>query len=825
MVLILAAMIVGLLCDRMLDLDPKVYIAAAITSLASWYLVFTYNGKSNRHRHYFRASIASLLLSIGIASVTGLWHHGRWNWVGPNDISFCAEAESKPICLQATVSSEPRWQAIEDSSDGLNAVPVVDRTRVTIRVNQVRNGVVWQEATGEIDLVIHERCDHIRSGDQIQAVGSIVRISEPSNPGQFDFRNFYRSQGKCATVHSIHAKGVTVVARSLSWQGQVLSTLRRKLNEMTWQYVPKERAALASAVLLGNRSQLTLERRERFLMTGTVHLLAISGLHVGILSGVFFFFFRVGLIRRTTFLWATILFVLFYCWLVEFRAPVCRATILIVLLCLGRLCGQPILSFNWLATAACVVLLINPMDLFQLGPQLSFLAVGTITFGRHWLVWPPPIDPVKRLIANTRPFHVRVVFWLGRKVRFAILVSGLIWLVAMPMVAYRFNLVAPVALVVNPIVLLPIAMALYGGLGVLVFGWLPGGLANMFGQFCDWNLGLIEWLISIANGIPYGHIWTMGPSGVSVIGFYIGVFFLAVFPKTRVSAKWFFLWIFGWIVFGWLVPDAIHERNLKESNRPFAATFIDVGHGTSVLLELPDGRNILYDAGSLGSSTFGARNVASVLWDCRIEHLDAMVLSHADIDHFNAVPEICNKFSVGRVYMSPVMRRDISPSTQTLLRELERSEIVVENISAGDRLVSRGIDIKALSPPEFGMDGNDNSNSVVLWLSYEGKSLLLTGDLESTGMDLLLTRASRDVDVLMAPHHGSINSSPTRLTEWCEPEFVVISASGKRVDAKVEQIFKDSGARVFCTDRDGAVRFEFMGKNVKPLPYLNSSTR
>ncbi len=442
------------------------------------------------------------------------------------------------------------------------------------------------------------------------------------------------------------------------------------MNEITWRYVPPERAGLAAAVLLGNREQLTSARRELFLLTGTVHLLAISGLHVGILSGVFFFFFRIGLIRRETFLWATILFVCFYAWLVEFRAPVSRATILIVLLCMGRLKGQPILSFNWLAAAGCVILLINPSDLFQIGPQLSFLAVGTISFGRPWIFWPPPNDPIKRLIANTRSFHVRTIYWLGRQTRAAFLVSGLIWLVAMPLVALRFNLVAPVALLVNPILLLPIAVALYGGLGVLVFGWFSPPLASLCGMICGWSLGSIEWLISMANVFPWSHSWTAGPTGLSVVCFYVGVFFLAVFPLSRVSAKWFLLSILLWLVFAWWVPDVIHEVCRRQVEPNLAVTFVDVGHGTSILLELPDGKRMLYDAGSFGSSTFGARNIASVLWSNRIEHLDAIVLSHADVDHFNAIPQLCEKFSVGVVYMSDVMREDNFPTIKRLIEVL-----------------------------------------------------------------------------------------------------------------------------------------------------------
>ena len=480
MVLVFCALAAGILMDRVLDLDAWTYVCVAIVCGLAWFAMFVKQTAAGRlQRGYVVVGFMSCLISTAIAATGALWHHGRWNWVGQNNITLFTSDATQPVCLEATVISEPRWQAVEEDDDQLNAIPAVVRTRVVVKPIRIRNGTVWEDASGKVDLVIHQKCDHIRSGDRIRIFGIVVAISGPTNPGQFDFREYYRSKGKAAVLHAFHPEAVVVIQPVGGWaRSRVLSSLRRKMNEITWRYVPPERAGLASAVLLGNREQLTSSRREMFLLTGTVHLLAISGLHVGILSGVFFFFFRIGLIRRDTFLWATILFVCFYAWLVEFRAPVSRATILIVLLCIGRLQGQPILSFNWLAAAGCVVLLINPSDLFQLGPQLSFLAVATISFGRKWMFWPPPGDPIKRLIANTRPFHVRTVYWLGRQTRAAFLVSGLIWLVAMPLVAFRFNLVAPVALLVNPILLLPIAVALYGGLGVLVFGWFAAPLSQ-----------------------------------------------------------------------------------------------------------------------------------------------------------------------------------------------------------------------------------------------------------------------------------------------------------------------------------------------------------
>ena len=117
-----------------------------------------------------------------------------------------------------------------------------------------------------------------------------------------------------------------------------------------------------------------------------------------------------------------------------------------------------------------------------------------------------------------------------------------------------------------------------------------------------------------------------------------------------------------------------------------ACTFVAVGHGTSVLIELPDGKALLYDGGSLGASRFAARPLAAVLWSRGITHLDAIVISHADADHYNAVPGVLKRFTVGVVYVSPVMFRDSTPALAALRDAIETAGVPLRELAANDRL-------------------------------------------------------------------------------------------------------------------------------------------
>ena len=810
MVLVVFAFGLGILLDRLFCLDWRFSFGAAWVSLIFW-LVASLNGKRN--------GTGSTVLLIGLVFIGSFWHHGRWNWFGESEIGRYASGVAKPCCVDAVVVSEPRWVAVQTEESNYKNETI--RTKLAVRVTAIRDGLNWKPATGSSDLVIHLPTKHVRSGDRIRIFGRLVASAPPTNPGQFDFREFYRAKSKLAFLHVYNLASVQVLEPAGWTSAKVLSKLRQRLNEMTWRYVNDAEAPFASAILLGNREQLSRPRRDAFLETGTVHLLAISGLHVGILAGSFFLLFRIGLVSRQKCLWITILFVLFYAWLVEFRPPVSRAAILIVLFCVGRLCGESTFSFNLLAIAGLTVLIINPSDLFGIGPQLSFLAVATLTFGKDWVFWPPPRDPIKRLIASTRPFHVRSLNWLGRQFRTAILVSGLIWFVAMPIVAYRFHLLAPVALLVNPILLVPIAWALYGGLGVLVFGWCSAPMAGVCGWLCQMNLSLIEWMIGSAQALPFSHTWTSGPPGWAIAMFYTGVFLFAIYPPFKLSGRWLVGLAITWMVFCWLVPDQFEKWIQRRSANPLCCTFIDVGHGSSVLVQLPDGRNLLYDAGSLGSSGYGARNIAGVLWSERIEHLDAVVLTHADVDHFNALSQIADQFSIAVVYVSPQMFANDSSSVADLFGALKQRGIPIRQLAAGDRLLAgstdpqRSCEIQVLGPPIHGTGDNDNSDSVVLMLEHSGKRILLPGDLERTGLSLLMQREPIDFDLVMAAHHGSKNSQPRELMNWSTPEYVVISGGSQRVSDQTVEMFAGSGREVARTDRDGAIRFEVDGNGSK----------
>jgi competence protein ComEC len=251
-----------------------------------------------------------------------------------------------------------------------------------------------------------------------------------------------------------------------------------------------------------------------------------------------------------------------------------------------------------------------------------------------------------------------------------------------------------------------------------------------------------------------------------------------------------------------------------------------VGHGACVVLELPGDQTIVYDAGSLGSPSRCANIVSSFLWSRRIDRIDALVISHPDIDHYNAVPRLLERIPIDVVYVSPMMFDPLANDGQQTAPEFLRqallaAEVPLREIWIGDclRTQAKSVSIDVLHPPEFGYLGRDNANSVVLSVTFEGRRILLPGDLEAPGLDALMSNPPIDCDILLAPHHGSNSSNPPGFAAWSTPEWVVMSGRGGLGTLAASRSYRIAGARALQTAEAGAVTFQLDDDGVKMTPF------
>jgi competence protein ComEC len=316
-------------------------------------------------------------------------------------------------------------------------------------------------------------------------------------------------------------------------------------------------------------------------------------------------------------------------------------------------------------------------------------------------------------------------------------------------------------------------------------------------------------LVATARELWGSHFWVPGPDGWWLAGFYGGLALLAAVPRLRPPRRWCVGLLALWIAVGFAAAE------IKRPRGQLRCTILSVGHGSAVVLELPSGRTMLYDAGELTSPMAAAKTVAGYLWARGRTHVDAIVLSHADVDHCNALPDLLERFSVGVVYVSPVMFEESSPALGALRQAIEHARVPIRVLRAGDRL-DGGPDctLEVLHPARNGLLSTTNANSLVLAAQYAGRRIVLPGDLESPGLDDLLAEEPYHCDVLMAPHHGSRRGNATGLVGWTTPEWIVISGSHGRDYPEVEETYHAIGRKFFHTADVGAVTVTIGGGQV-----------
>lgn len=788
---VLAAVAVGMGGDRAGGWPVTGWLTAAFLSGCLWLALFV----RGRNRH------ASWWLLAALAALGGARHHVSWYSLAADDLGTFARLESQPIAIEAEVLVAPRLMPARQSQ-AFDVLGHKERSRVLLAAYAVRDGRTWRPASGCATLWIDGLLPNVHAGDRIRVFGRVAAPAPRMNPAGFDAAAHQRADRQWATLRAEGPDSVAVINRGSPWRPRRwLDETRRVGVRLLAEHLDPRHAELASALLLGAREQLDPRDTETFLVTGTIHLLSVSGLHVGILAALVLLLERVGLLGGAAASAWAIALTIGYAVLADAEAPVVRAATLVVVLCAARLLGREALALNSLAFSALIVLLLSPADLFRIGPQLSFLstwALGWAALG--WLRREVPHDPLDRLLASAHP-----AWW--RSARRAILaavhltrLSLVVWLVTLPIVWSEFHVVSPAAVVLGTLLWLPVTLLMWSGFALLATGWLWEPWARGLACLCNLGLWMVDRTVALAAETPGSFVWLPGPPRWWVAVFYAGLFAVCVVPALRRRRRSALL-----LASLWFMVSASIALFLPRSGE-FRTTILAVGHGSATVIEWPDGRVWVYDCGSLASPHRAADAVAGTLWTSRHRRIDLLIISHADTDHFNGVPRWLDRFQVDQVLVGPTFVTSESPAVTELVSALDRRGIPLEVVSEGAALsVPIGGEARILHPPAAGIEGSDNAHSLVLVVGWQGQQMILPGDLESPGLERLLRTEKHDAVLLVAPHHGSVRSDVPGMAGWCSPEHVVISGGFHADVPQVRSAYTARGARVWHTSQCGAV--------------------
>jgi len=694
-----------------------------------------------------------------------------------------------------------------------------------------------------------------RAGDRVEVLARARSVRNFGDPGSFDYRGYLARQNIQLQGTLRDAQLLTIIGHSPLTLSDRFARLRgrflRSINELFSQQ--PEKAALARAMLLGDRSFVERDRVVDFQKTGVYHVLVLAGLHVGTLAAFLFWAGqRLGLGLPWRIL-LTILVLAFYACIAEDRPPILRAVLMVVAFLCAQLLYRRMELLNVAAIAALLILAVRPSEITDASFLLSFGAVAMIG-----AIATPCVartsEPYRRGL-NHLADVTRDVAHSPRVIQFRLeMRAAAAWLSArMPRFAARFG---------SGLLVYPLRAALYFGeiifiAAILQLGMLPP-LAYYFhrvalsGPFANVPAVLLTGL-----AVPVGFLMLVASLVSHVVAGWIAKLLGILLTMLDASVRWFAGWhgasyrIPGpslalmaiFIALALLLSAAIRMRwnawGLSSiaiallasaavvAAHPFPAeltphvtelTVLDVGQGDSLFLSFPHGRTMLVDAGGeLGNFHLnGMRSgidvgedvVSPYLWSRGIKQLDVVALTHAHEDHLGGVPAILDNFRVHELWVG----RDVqSEAYRHVLAVARAHAVAVRHLKQGDTFSEDDVSGSVLWPDDLS-EGQvaKNDDSLVLRLTDGTQSMLLAGDIERASERKILAESMPvRVDFLKVAHHGSRTSTINPFLSAAHPAFAAISVGWNNAfghpSPEVVERLEAAGVHVYRTDLDGAI--------------------
>ncbi|MFC6923730.1 DNA internalization-related competence protein ComEC/Rec2 [Microbulbifer taiwanensis] len=633
-----------------------------------------------------------------------------------------------------------------------------------------------------------------------------LRLKRPRgsiNPHGFDYEGWLLQRGVYATGY------VRPQDHRPRYLGDTpgLPALRQWLRDRLTA-LPVRRSELLCALLLGDRSGLSSGDRQLLRETGTAHLLAISGLHVGMVTGFFLLLGKLlgrlvglatGATPRGLAVFLALAGSLAYTLLAGAPLSARRALAMTWVLLLAWQWRRRIGAGLAYSLALALVLTLQPLAFFGAGFWLSFVAVGALLLGFSG--------------------RLRIGGWAGgegqRGRQLLAGGAGLLrsqWLVAIGLVLPSlvfFSGFSPGGLLLNLVAIPWLGFAILPPLmlGTLLTGTWVGDWCS---RFAGWQLDLLMDFLEAGRGaLPAWQV--LGPPADLVVLCLaaLGVLLLllpAGLPGRRLG--WLFL-------LPPLLPFLPHANGTADSLR---LTVLDVGQGLAVVLRTPQQR-LLYDTGPLSGSGWsaGSQIIAPYLLGEGVPALDTVIVSHGDMDHAGGFAGLSETLPLGRT---------VAPGQLAgRLRGISGGR--VSQCLAGNDVTLGDLRLQWLWPDIRGLSGEENDHSCVVLIDWRGVRILLTGDISSQVERQLSSRYPdlAPVDLLIAPHHGSRSSSSPALVDWAKPRQVIFSAGFRHhfghPHPDVVRRYSASGAQLFNTADSGAL--EFTWRNGDRLPTIDAA--
>jgi competence protein ComEC len=780
---------------------------------------------------------------------------------GETEQNLDEAASAQSPAVQPSQRIDLRVSSMEVVTDAEDTQkPVAGGVRLTVR---------WPQSPAEQQPFL--------CGERVRAVVRLLPPEVYHDPGVWSRVDFLLDQNISATATVRMERVERMGMASGSYLGCRLSGLQHATSDRllalpaSMRRLPaplrlsEDDAIMLAAMVTGDRTFLTRSLRVGFERTGSFHMLVVSGFHLAIVAGCFFWVAKKFRLPRVPATIATILASFAYALFTGFATPVERSLWMVTLYLLGRLLYRERNALNTIGFAALCLLAYSPRSLFDASFQMTLLAVvaigGVAAPLLQSTVHPyltatrdlrlialdvklaPPLAQFRvllRMIAaaiksamggrfagriawSLFPLTVRSLL---RTVELLVVSCVVELAMALPMALYfhRITVFAlPVNIFILPLLLILMPAALVTLLTALISPACAAVPAMIVAVFLHIGISLVRIFGSLAWGdlrIPAPLLW-QSLAYCALLAAAIALARRAAASGLRRPRR------LAWVALLLAAGIAVVPRPVDHPHDALLVEAIDVGQGDSLLLIAPDGKTLLVDGGGFGGGPhqapqdydIGEEVVSEVLWSRGIRHLDAVALTHAHSDHMGGLPAVLRNFHPAELWVGNNPR---SEAYIALLDEAEKLHVRIRSLHSGDAFAFGSTQVSVLAPFRDYRPGAEptNNDSMVMRVAYGATSVMLEGDAEAPVEDAMLVEPDLASTLLKVGHHGSITSTRPEFLARVAPQWAVISCGLRNryghPRPEVLNALETANVRTFSTDINGASCFLLDGKTTTP---------
>lgn len=633
-------------------------------------------------------------------------------------------------------------------------------------------------------------------GTLISGEASIIEPKENTNPGLFNYKRYLQSKG----IHSIiefKEKGYNVLGKvHLSKLEKLKIHINNYVDEFLFSTLDEKNAGIIKAILLGDESLLEEDYIEKYRELGIAHILAISGLHIGIITGFLLFFFKLFNVDYRVSVVITLVFLFVYGYVVGYPPSILRASIILTFLMLSRIIYRRPDYMNIIAFVALILLMYQPLWIFDIGFQLSFVCTIAIVI----------LTP----IINNRIFS---------DIRFGKYISPIlaVQIGIAPILIYSFNYITITSFIAN-LVLIPILSYL------LIYVFFTLGLSIPFSQISKLLIKpinsilevfslIVEWIHQYLNII----IYLPSISILNILIYYLIIYIIIDRKNLKTLTNKYKV---GFVI-TFIILITTNHTLINYSK--WSINFIDVGQGDSALISVRDKRYLIDTGGTLFTDFDVGENILiPYLLKKEIDNIDGVFISHFHEDHGEGLISLLKspKISIDSIYFSS--RNTQNDLYNEIINNAKKKDTKIKTINSKSKLKINNRDEFLLYPPKHTDSEEENNNTLIISLEIDGTKVLFMGDAEEKLEDEFLKYKLKDFDIVKLGHHGSNTSTSDRFLDAIKPEVGIISVGKNSYGHPTTEVLDRLISReikVYRTDMEGHISIKDASKDFKVITH------